>query len=283
MVSPYAPPAPSGLGLGGPVGAPQLYVDTAFSKFSNLKNLCRLVFALLKSPLLAVNEQKQLLCTPDYWTYLASLYRYVVVHVCENVTVCMYVAMYVQMLCNSRLFMYVCVSRCCCLSLFFCVIFLLICFFFSLDSVLNPRDIHRALYPSLSSYGAVNNLSSQNVFLSRSAVLTSGCRLFLLDALSLIIIYYFDTSSQPRHPHQLNNNNLLQNSEIAFPPPKESKFQTLKTNQPNKQQTNVTYILIHSNIHFLIIGGCLCLYLRLISFTHVCVFVCLSMYVCLCM
>ncbi len=47
------------------------FVDMAFSKSTNLRNLSRYVFALLKSPLLSNSEH----CDPDYWSYLHLLYR----------------------------------------------------------------------------------------------------------------------------------------------------------------------------------------------------------------
>jgi hypothetical protein len=50
-------------------GAPKS-VDTSFSKFPNLRNLSRLVFGLLKNPLLQETSDS------DSWSYLHCLYRY---------------------------------------------------------------------------------------------------------------------------------------------------------------------------------------------------------------
>eukprot|EP01118_Nematostelium_gracile_P016159 TRINITY_DN6631_c0_g1_i1.p1 TRINITY_DN6631_c0_g1~~TRINITY_DN6631_c0_g1_i1.p1 ORF type:complete len:315 (+),score=45.79 TRINITY_DN6631_c0_g1_i1:319-1263(+) len=98
-------------------------LDTSFSKFNNLKNLSRLVFALLKNPLLSVSQP----CDSDYWNYLHVLF-----------------------------------------------------------SSLSPRQLHKAIYPSLSSYGSANTLSSLNLPVSHSAVSTSGCRYFLLDGYNTV-------------------------------------------------------------------------------------------------
>jgi hypothetical protein len=64
----------------------------------------------------------------------------------------------------------------------------------------------------MSSFGAVNNLSSQHVPLSRSSVITSGCKLFLVDAFSIIVVYLYEAGEK---------------SEIPFPPPKDSASSSL--------------------------------------------------------
>lgn len=101
-------------------------LDVSFSKFNNLKNLSRVVFALLKNPLLSVDQP----CDSDYWNYLHALF-----------------------------------------------------------SGLSPRQLYKAIYPSLSSYGSVNTLSSLNLPLSHNAVSTAGCRYFLLDGYNVVVIY----------------------------------------------------------------------------------------------
>jgi len=99
-----------------------------------------------------------------------------------------------------------------------------------LYSGLSPRFIHKALYPVLSSYGAANNLASQHLCLSRASVLTSGCKLFLIDAFSLIIIYFIET------PENKND--------IAFPPPKDSLIRNTVNNLKKERHTtpNVMFI-----------------------------------------
>ncbi len=47
-------------------------LDTTFSKYPNLKHLSRLVFGLLKNPLLSADTTDA-----DYWSYLHALYRYI--------------------------------------------------------------------------------------------------------------------------------------------------------------------------------------------------------------
>lgn len=78
-----------------------------------------------------------------------------------------------------------------------------------LFSGLDPHLLRKAIYPLLTSWGAVNNLSTQNIPLSYSSVLTSGCKLFLLDSFFVIIAYFNDTDGKSEG--------------ITFPPPKDSK------------------------------------------------------------
>lgn len=137
-------------------------VDTTFSKYSNLRNLPRLAFGLLKSPLL---WEKQ--ADSDYWSYLHCLYR-----------------------CCSRIEIS------------------------NLNSALEPRFLHRVVYPVLTSFGAANNMASQNLSLSRSSVTTCGCRLFLLDAYTMLIIYYMEPIDGTSEP-------------IPFPPAKDSMVITI--------------------------------------------------------
>mgnify|MGYP001066399640 CR=1 FL=1 len=90
-------------------------------------------------------------------------------------------------------------------------------------SGLEPQFLHRALYPELSSYGAPNNLSCQGLPLAKSSVLSSGCRLFLLDAFTSIYVYYLGGGPE---------------GEIPFPPPKGSLIR--KTIDLWKQERHIT-------------------------------------------
>lgn len=83
--------------------------------------------------------------------------------------------------------------------------------------------MHRALYPELSSYGAPNNLSCQGLPLCKSSVLTSGCRLFLLDGFTSIYVYYLGGGNE---------------GELPFPPPKGSLIR--KTVDLWKQERHIT-------------------------------------------
>ena len=77
---------------------------------------------------------------------------------------------------------------------------------------MDPHNLHSALYPILCSFGAPNNLATQHLPLSKSALETSGSTIFLIDALTLICIFY------------------LEKAEAEFPPPKDSTYlQTQKS------------------------------------------------------
>jgi hypothetical protein len=76
-----------------------------------------------------------------------------------------------------------------------------------LYSSLPPKFLRLCIYPNLSSYGALNHLSSQHLNLNFSAITTSNCKIFLLDTYHHLIVYYFS-----------------KDNEITWPLPKDSKF-----------------------------------------------------------
>eukprot|EP01119_Soliformovum_irregulare_P022451 TRINITY_DN7681_c0_g1_i4.p1 TRINITY_DN7681_c0_g1~~TRINITY_DN7681_c0_g1_i4.p1 ORF type:complete len:569 (+),score=113.60 TRINITY_DN7681_c0_g1_i4:598-2304(+) len=75
---------------------------------------------------------------------------------------------------------------------------------------LDPSLLRKCIYPSLSSYGSVNNMSSGDVVLSHTSVVTSRGRIFVVDAYSLLVVYYTD-----------------QASDQPFPPPKDSTIRSV--------------------------------------------------------
>lgn len=91
-----------------------------------------------------------------------------------------------------------------------------------LYSSLDPACLLRAVYPVLSSYSTPDKLAFPRHSLSRAALITSGSPIFLLDAFTVLIVYY-----SPAAP-----------SYLPFPPP----HNTLLRNTINrlKQDRNIT-------------------------------------------
>ncbi|KAF2075367.1 hypothetical protein CYY_003343 [Polysphondylium violaceum] len=75
-------------------------------------------------------------------------------------------------------------------------------------SSLEPRLLHRAIYPVLNSYGAPNNLSSKYLALSVNTILTSTSHIYLLDSLDTMIVYYSDAVS-PQHVFPAPSESLI--------------------------------------------------------------------------
>lgn len=140
------------------------FFDVSFSKFGNLKTLPRLVFALIKSKLLAMDA------TTDDCIYFQSI---------------------------------------CC--------------------GLDPQFLHRVIYPMMSSFGAPNNLSSQQLPLSRSSI-ESGGRIFLIDAFAVICVYYSESAS-----------------ELPFPPPKDSMIRKTLTSLKGDRPLTPDVLMIQCN------------------------------------
>jgi len=81
-----------------------------------------------------------------------------------------------------------------------------------LASRLDPPSLVRLLYPALSSYTDPDTVAFPRHSLSRAALTTSGAPIFLLDALTAVVVFY--APAQPGSPqHQL-----------PFPPPQRSKL-----------------------------------------------------------
>eukprot|EP01133_Synstelium_polycarpum_P010318 gene10318-12030_t len=57
-------------------------------------------------------------------------------------------------------------------------------------STLEPRLLHRAIYPVLYTYGAPNNLASKYLSLSENTILSSISHIYLLDAYEKMVVYY---------------------------------------------------------------------------------------------
>jgi len=77
----------------------------------------------------------------------------------------------------------------------------------------------------------MNNLASQHLCLSWSSVHTSGCRLFLIDSYFTIILY------------RTGNEN---DSELPFPPPKETLIRTTMNLLKKERHTIPRVFMIHS-------------------------------------
>lgn len=78
----------------------------------------------------------------------------------------------------------------------------------SLAGVLEPQSLARVVYPLLCSWVSPDALAFPAHSLSRAALVTSGCSLFLLDAYLLVIVYY---AAAP--------GGAAAAAEHAFPPP----------------------------------------------------------------
>eukprot|EP00898_Chlorokybus_atmophyticus_P008263 jgi/Chlat1/8438/Chrsp80S07919 len=87
---------------------------------------------------------------------------------------------------------------------------------------LEPTWLVRAVYPSLSSYSDPDHLAFPRHSLSRAALTTSNSPIFLLDAYTVLIVYYASTAPP----------------DMPFPPPQQSLLR--KTINGIKQERNVT-------------------------------------------
>ena len=81
-----------------------------------------------------------------------------------------------------------------------------------LASRLDPPSMVRLLYPALSSYADVDTVAFPRHSLSRAALTTSGAPIFLVDALTRVVVYY--APAQPGSPQ----------ASLPFPPPQRSKL-----------------------------------------------------------
>ncbi|GAB2285548.1 Protein transport protein S23 D [Dionaea muscipula] len=107
-------------------------IDISFSQCPQLQPLPRLVFALLRNPLLRLHEE---LIHPDYRIYLQCLF-----------------------------------------------------------SAMEPSFLQRAVYPVLTSYTSPDKQAYPRHSLSRAALTTSGSPIFLLDAFTVLIVFYSATA-----------------------------------------------------------------------------------------
>ncbi|EGC38976.1 hypothetical protein DICPUDRAFT_96735 [Dictyostelium purpureum] len=96
-----------------------------------------------------------------------------------------------------------------------------------LFSSLEPRLLHRALYPVLYSYGAPNNLASKYLPLSINTILTSTSNIYLVDSFDSLVVFY---NLQPESPQQTQ-----QQLQHQFPPPPESLIrQTISSSKQDR-------------------------------------------------
>jgi hypothetical protein len=72
-------------------------------------------------------------------------------------------------------------------------------------------NLVRLLYPALSSYMDPDTVAFPRHSLSRAALTTSGAPIFLLDALTVVVVFY--APAQPGSPA----------AALPFPPPQRSK------------------------------------------------------------
>ncbi|XXG62785.1 hypothetical protein AAC387_Pa05g1092 [Persea americana] len=91
-----------------------------------------------------------------------------------------------------------------------------------LFSALEPRSLHRAVYPLLTSYATPDEQAYPRHSLSRAALLTSGSPIFLLDAFTNIIVYYSSTVDPS----------------LPFPPPQDCLLRTAVNKL--KQERSIT-------------------------------------------
>ena len=78
-----------------------------------------------------------------------------------------------------------------------------------LYSGLPPKLLRACIYPNLSSYGAINHLSSQHLHLNFAAITTSSCKIFLLDNYHNLYVYYYSKD--------------MSSPDFSWPLPKDSK------------------------------------------------------------
>lgn len=82
----------------------------------------------------------------------------------------------------------------------------------TLASRLDPPSLVRLLYPALSSYADPDTVAFPRHSLSRAALTMSGAPIFLLDALTVVVVFY--APAQPGSPQ----------ADLPFPPPQRSKL-----------------------------------------------------------
>ncbi|KAH7302474.1 hypothetical protein KP509_23G074800 [Ceratopteris richardii] len=124
-------------------------LDVTFSHYPKLQALPRLVFALMRNPLLRPHEEG---VHPDYRIYLQCLF-----------------------------------------------------------SALEPGSLLRAIYPVLSSYSSPDKQAFPRHSLSRTALITSKCPIFFLDAFTVLIVYYTSTAD-PALPFPPPQNCMLRST-----------------------------------------------------------------------
>lgn len=83
-------------------------------------------------------------------------------------------------------------------------------FLASLAGQLAPQSLARVVYPLLCSWAGPDDLAFPAHSLSRAALVTSGCSLFLLDAYLTVIVYYAATPGTSA-------------DELPFPPPQKAR------------------------------------------------------------
>ncbi|KAK5575557.1 hypothetical protein RB653_006690 [Dictyostelium firmibasis] len=89
-----------------------------------------------------------------------------------------------------------------------------------LYSNLEPRLLHRSIYPVLYSYGAPNNLASKYLPLSQNTILTSTSHIYLIDSFDQLVVFY--NLQEVSNQHQ-------------FPPPPESLIrQTISNSKQDR-------------------------------------------------
>ncbi|GMH12173.1 hypothetical protein Nepgr_014014 [Nepenthes gracilis] len=139
-------------------------IDSSFSQCPQLQPLSRLVFALLRHPLLRLHEEG---VHPDYRIFLQCLF-----------------------------------------------------------SALEPSSLHSAVYPVLTSYTTPDKQAYPRHSLSRAALITSGSPIFLLDAFTVLIVFYSSTADPS----------------LPFPPPHDCLLRM--TINKLKQERSITPKLI---------------------------------------
>eukprot|EP01116_Phalansterium_solitarium_P015899 TRINITY_DN356_c0_g1_i5.p1 TRINITY_DN356_c0_g1~~TRINITY_DN356_c0_g1_i5.p1 ORF type:complete len:517 (-),score=180.79 TRINITY_DN356_c0_g1_i5:482-2032(-) len=104
----------------------------------------------------------------------------------------------------------------------------------SVYSNLAPSLLQRAIYPTMSSWGAPSILSSPSVNLSASGLSTSTCRLFVCDALFMLVMFYLAPSTEPTSQEPPPLFPPAKDSTPLFPPAKDSTplFPPAKDSKP---------------------------------------------------
>ncbi|KAK4358579.1 hypothetical protein RND71_020808 [Anisodus tanguticus] len=149
-------------GHGGLTG---VHIDVAFSQCPQLQPLPRLVFALLRNPLLRVYTKKACILTTEY---IFSVFL-------ETLLNEIFAILQKSGLRDQSSF-----------------------------NALEPSSLSRAIYPLLTSYASLDKQAYPRHSLSRAALITSGSPVFFLDAFTNLIVFYASTAdpSLPFPPPQ---------------------------------------------------------------------------------
>ncbi|KAK8946391.1 hypothetical protein KSP39_PZI007161 [Platanthera zijinensis] len=98
-----------------------------------------------------------------------------------------------------------------------------------LFSALDPRSLHLAIYPLLTSYATPDKQAYPRHSLSRAALITSGSPIFFLDAFTNLIVYYSPTADPS----------------LPFPPPHDCLLRSTINNLKQERSITPKLAIIH--------------------------------------